>query len=129
MSIVLRALGYNEEQMLDLFFEKNTFFLSKQGASLELIPSRLRGETAGFEIRIGNQVVVEEGRRITARHVRQLEDAGVKQLPVPNEYLAGKILSHDVFSKETGEVLAKVNEILTVATVAKLVDAGIGCGR
>ena len=125
VSIVLRALGYNEEQMLDLFFEKNTFFLSKQGASLELIPSRLRGETAGFEIRIGNQVVVEEGRRITARHVRQLEDAGVKQLPVPNEYLAGKILSHDVFSKETGEVLAKVNEILTVATVAKLVDAGI----
>jgi DNA-directed RNA polymerase subunit beta len=125
VSIVLRALGYNEEQMLDLFFEKNTFFLSKQGASLELIPARLRGETAAFEIRIGNQVIVEEGRRITARHVRQLEDAGVKQLPVPNEYLAGKILAHDVFSTETGEVLAKVNEVLTVATVAKLVDAGI----
>ena len=125
VTIVLRALGYNEEQMLDLFFEKNTFFLSKQGASLELIPSRLRGETAAFEIRIGDTVVVEEGRRITARHVRQLEDAGVKRLPVPNDYLAGKVLAHDVFSTETGEVLAKVNEILTVATVAKLVDAGI----
>jgi len=125
VSIVLRALGYNEEQMLDLFFEKNTFFLSKQGASLELIPSRLRGETAGFEIRIGSQVIVEEGRRITARHVRQLEDAGVKQLPVPIEYLAGKILAHDVFSTETGEVLAKVNEVLTVATVQKLVEANI----
>ena len=125
VTIVLRALGYNEEQMLDLFFEKNTFFLAKQGASLELIPSRLRGETAQFEIRIGDTVVVEEGRRITARHVRQLEDAGVKRLPVPNEYLAGKVLSHDVFSTDTGEVLAKVNEILTVATVAKLVDAGI----
>jgi len=125
VTIVLRALGYNEEQMLDLFFEKNSFFLSKQGASLELIPARLRGETAAFEIRIGDTVIVEEGRRITARHVRQLEDAGVKRLPVPTEYLAGKVLAHDVFSKETGEVLAKVNEILTVATVAKLVDAGI----
>ena len=125
VTIVLRALGYNEEQMLDLFFEKNTFFLAKQGASLELIPSRLRGETAAFEIRIGNQVVVEEGRRITARHVRQLEDASVNRLPVPNDYLAGKVLAHDVFSTDTGEVLAKVNEILTVATVAKLVDAGI----
>ena len=125
VTIVLRALGYNEEQMLDLFFEKNNFFLSKQGASLELIPARLRGETAAFEIRIGDTVIVEEGRRITARHVRQLEDAGVKHLPVPTEYLAGKVLAHDVFSKETGEVLAKVNEILTVATVAKLVDAGI----
>ena len=125
VTIVLRALGYNEEQMLDLFFEKNSFFLSKQGASLELIPARLRGETAAFEIRIGDTVIVEEGRRITARHVRQLEDAGVKRLPVPTEYLAGKVLAHDVFSKETGEVLAKVNEILTVATVAKLVDSGI----
>jgi DNA-directed RNA polymerase subunit beta len=125
VTIVLRALGYNEEQMLDLFFEKNSFFLSKQGTALELIPARLRGETAAFEIRIGDQVVVEEGRRITARHVRQLEDAGVKRLPVPTEYLAGKILAHDVFARDTGEVLAKVNELLTVATVAKLVDAGI----
>ena len=125
VTIVLRALGYNEEQMLDMFFEKNTFFLAKEGTALELIPSRLRGETAAFEIRIGDQVVVEEGRRITARHVRQLEDAGVQRMPVPTEYLAGKILAHDVFSKDTGEVLAKVNEILTVATVAKLVDAGI----
>jgi DNA-directed RNA polymerase subunit beta len=125
VTIVLRALGYTEEQMLDLFFEKNTFFLSAQGASLELIPARLRGETAAFEIRIGDKVIVEEGRRITARHVRQLEEAGVNRLPVPNEYLAGKVLSHDVFSTETGEVLAKVNEILTVPTVAKLVEAGI----
>jgi len=125
VTIVLRALGYTEEQMLDMFFEKNTFNLTKQGASLELTPSRLRGETAAFEIRIGNQIVVEEGRRITARHVRQLEDAGVKHLPVPTEYLAGKVLSHDVFSKDTGEVLAKVNEILTVASVLKLIESGI----
>jgi DNA-directed RNA polymerase subunit beta len=125
VTIVLRALGYTEERMLELFFEKNTFFLAKDRIELELIPARLRGETAAFEIRIGNQVVVEEARRITARHVRQLEDAGVKRLPVSTEYLAGKILAHDVFSKETGEVLAKVNEILTAPTVNKLLDAGV----
>ena len=125
VTIVLRALGYTEGQMLDLFFEKNTFFLGREQAQLELIPARLRGETAAFEIRIGDTVVVEEGRRITARHVRQLEDAGVKRMPVPNEYLAGKILSHDVINTETGEVLAKVNEILTIATVLKLVDNGV----
>ncbi len=130
VTIVLRALGYTEEQMLDIFFEKNVFFLGRTGAQLELVPARLRGETAAFEIRIvdgkgGDKVVVEEGRRITARHVRTLEDAGVQRLPVPTEYLAGKILAHDVVAKDTGEVLAKVNEILTVATVNKLVDAGI----
>src|SRR4249920_237394 len=125
VTIILRALGYTEEQMLDMFFDKNTYHLSKSEIEFELVPARLRGETAAFTIRIGDQVIVEEGRRITARHVRQLEDAGVKQLPVPQEYLHEKILAHDVVNKETGEILAKVNEKLTAATVAKLIEAGI----
>ena len=125
VTILLRALGYSDEQMLDLFFEKNTFYLSLNGVELALVPQRLRGETASFEIRVGDKVIVEEGRRITARHVRQLEDAGVDRLPVPADYLVGKVLAHDVVNTETGEILAKANEILAAASVAKLVQAGI----
>ena len=61
--------------MLDIFFEKNVFHLSKKEIEFEIIPQRLRGETAAFEIRVGKKVIVEEGRRITARHVRELEEA------------------------------------------------------
>ncbi len=125
VTIILRALGFTEEQTLETFFEKNTFYLSQNEIALGLIPQRLRGETATFEIRVGKQVVVEEGRRITARHVRQLEDAGVKQLPVPPEYLHEKILAHDVVNKQTGEILARANEKLTAATIAKLIEAGV----
>src|SRR5512147_2438099 len=124
-SIILRALGMNEGEILDTFFDTNTFHLAKDEVSLELVPQRLRGETATFEIRIGDQVIVEEGRRITARHVRQLEDAGVKKLTVPREYVYGKILAHDVVNTDTGEVLAKANEVLTAASVEKLIEAGI----
>src|SRR5258706_11049416 len=125
VSIILRALGMTEEEMLDTFFEKNTFYLSAGEISLGLVPQRLRGETAMFEIRVGKKVVVEEGRRITARHVRELEDAGVKQLPVPAEYLHGKVLAHSVVNKETGEIIAKANEALTAVTLPKLIEAGI----
>ena len=125
VSIILRALGMNETEMLDVFFEKNAIDLARESVSMELVPQRLRGETASFEIRIGNQVVVEEGRRITARHVRQLEDSGLKQLPVPRDYLYGKVLAHDVVNAETGEILVKANEVLTAASVEKLVEAGI----
>jgi DNA-directed RNA polymerase subunit beta len=125
VTIILRALGYTEEQVLDIFFEKNVFHLSKKEIEFEIIPQRLRGETASFEIRVGKKVIVEEGRRITARHVRDLEEAQVKRLPVPTEYLQGKILAHDIVNIETGEILAKANEILTVATVAKLIENGI----
>ncbi len=111
--------------MLDIFFEKNAIDLSKDAVAMELVPARLRGETASFEIRIGNQVIVEEGRRITARHVRQLEDSGVKLLPVPRDYLYGKVLAHDVVNADTGEIIAKANEVLTAVNVEKLIDAGI----
>src|SRR5678816_369280 len=115
----------NEGEILDTFFDKNHFFIARDEVSLELVPARLRGETATFEIRIGDQVIVEEGRRITARHVRQLEDAGVKKLTVPREYIYGKILSHDVVNTDTGEVLAKANEVLTAASVEKLIEANV----
>src|SRR5215213_6563547 len=125
VSIILRALGMNEGEILDTFFEKNHFFIGRDEVSLELVPARLRGETATFEIRIGVQVIVEEVRRITARHVRELEDAGVKKLTVPREYIYGKILSHDVVNTDTGEVLAKANEVLTAASMEKLIEANI----
>src|SRR5580700_6315610 len=125
VTIILRALGMNESEVLATFFDNNAFFLSKDEVSMQLVPQRLRGETATFEIRIGEQVVVEEGRRITARHVRQLEDAGVKRLRVPREYAYGKVLAHDVVNTETGEIIAKANEVLTAASVEKLIEAAI----
>ena len=125
VTIVLRALGYDDQQILDLFFEKNTFHLSRTGVEMELIPSRLKGENAAFPIMSGDKVVCEEGRRITARHVRQLEQEGVTRHAVPGEYLIEKVLGHNVVSTETGEVIAKVNEKLTAATINKLVDAGV----
>ena len=125
VTIILRALGMTETEILDTFFEKNTFYLAKDDTALQLVAQRLRGETATFELRIGDQVIVEEGRRITARHVRQLEEAGVKRLRVPREYVYGKVLAHDVVNTETGEILAKANEVLTALSVEKLIEAGI----
>jgi DNA-directed RNA polymerase subunit beta len=82
VTILLRALGYSEEEMLALFFETNEFTLGQQ-IELKLIPERLKGETASFDIRIGDEVIVAEGKRITAMHVRKLKAEGVASLPVP----------------------------------------------
>ena len=126
VSIILRALGYTNEEMLGAFFETNTFHFGKKGIELELVPSRLRGETAVFDIKLGKKLIVEEGRRITARHVRDMEKSSANTLTVPEEYLVGKILAHDVVDTETGELLAEANEELTAELVEKLVEADVG---
>jgi len=110
VTILLRALGYNNEQILDIFFEKNVFHIDKNGgAKLELVAERLRGEMFSFDLRVGDDVLVEAGKRITARHVKLLQNAKITTLDVPDEYLLGRIVSHEVVNKTTGEVLAAAN--------------------
>ncbi|MEM9304629.1 MAG: DNA-directed RNA polymerase subunit beta, partial [Pseudomonadota bacterium] len=125
VTILLRALGMENEHILQTFFETNKLKLMKTGAELELIPERLRGETAAFDIKSGKDVIVEAGKRITARHVRQLSKAGVKKLKVPDEYLEGRILAHAVMDKESGELLAAANDELTAEHIEKLREAGV----
>jgi len=124
VTILLRALGYSEEEMLDLFFETNEFFLGEQ-VELKLIPERLKGETASFDIMLGDEVLVAEGKRITALHVRKLQQADVDTLPVPTEYLEGKVLANDIVDESSGELLAKANDELTAESVQKLKKAGV----
>ena len=125
VTIILRALDFSNEEMLALFFETNEFQLSPKEIKYLLVPQRLRGETANFDIKLGRKTIVEEGRRITARHVRDMEASRVKWLSVPPEFLEGKILAHDIVDTETGELLAKANDELTIEQVETLREAGV----
>ena len=93
-TILLRALGYDSEEILDMFYDFNTFTVDDEGNyQIELVPERLRGDIAAFDIKIGRKVIVEQGRRITVRHIRELDEAGVTQLPVPAEMTGHSLAS------------------------------------
>jgi len=124
-TILLRALGYETNEILDLFFEKDTFQIGKKKIELALVPSRLRGDTASFDIKAGRQVIVEAGKRITARHIKQLEEAGVQKLEVAAEFLIGRTLAHDVVDTDTGELLAKANDEITADLAKQFVEKGV----
>ncbi|WP_456449196.1 DNA-directed RNA polymerase subunit beta [Thiolapillus sp.] len=124
-TVLLRALGYNTQEILDYFFETDTFTLKGGKVMLDLVPVRLRGETASFDIKAGRKVIVEAGKRITARHIRAMEKEGVSQLEVPAEYLVGKTLAHDIVDPETGELLAAANDEITEELVTALKEKGV----
>ncbi|WP_433853775.1 DNA-directed RNA polymerase subunit beta [Stenotrophomonas nitritireducens] len=127
VSILLRALGYNNEEMLNEFFDINTFHIlpEGEGVQLELVAERLRGETLGFDLADGDKVIVEAGKRITARHVKQLQASGIAALAVPDDYLVGRILSHDVVDANTGELLAQANDEITEEQLQNFRKAGV----
>ena len=118
-TILLRALGFSSEEILSMFYENNSFSVKfKKGqepeVSLNLIPSRLRGDVLSFPIKDKKgKLIVEEGRRITSRHIRQMETAKLTKLKVSNDFLVGTSLAKDIVDEETGEVIFACNSEIT----------------
>ena len=124
-TILLRAMGYQTEEILDLFFEKNNFQVSRGKIEVKLVPERLRGETFSFDIRHGDTVIVEAGRRVTPRHIRDMASAGMESLQVPESFLIGQFLARDIVDTRTGEVLANANDEITDELLARLLKAKV----
>jgi DNA-directed RNA polymerase subunit beta len=126
-TILLRALGYSSQEILDMFYDVDEITVDKKGNyKMALIPERLRGEVLPFDlVGKGGTIVVESGRRITSRHIRQIEKEKLKSLDAPLEYVVGRSLAKDIVDEKTGELLIECNTELTEELLAKLSEAGI----
>lgn len=125
VTILLRALGLSVEEILNTFFENNIFDIKDGQFILHLVSERLRGEIASFEVKKAGKVIIEKGRRITARHILQLEKAEIKNLEVPADYILGKVLAKTIINPETGEVVGNANDIITGDILKQIIASGI----
>ena len=130
-TVLLRALGFSSEEILSMFYESNSFSVKTKKSqvheiSLNLIPSRLRGEVLSFPVKDKKgKLIVEEGRRITSRHIRQMETAKLTALKVSDDFLIGMSLAKDIVDNETGEVLFSCNTEITAELLESLIEASV----
>ena len=127
-TVLLRALEFTSQEILGIFYENDTYKISSKESEilLEVVPSRLRGEVMNFPITDKKgELIVEEGRRITARHIRQMEKAKLTELKVTSEFLHGKSLAKDVINADTGEIILECNTLMTQETVTVLLESGV----
>ncbi|BBE50048.1 DNA-directed RNA polymerase subunit beta [Ferriphaselus amnicola] len=121
VTILLRSLGYTPEQILAEYFDFDTFHLNNGSIQFAVIPERLRGETARFDI-VGaaGKVIVAKDKRITVRHVREITEAGIDRLAVGDDFLLGRVLAKNVIDTDSGEIIANANDEITEALLKKL---------
>ncbi|TPW10807.1 MAG: DNA-directed RNA polymerase subunit beta, partial [Halothiobacillaceae bacterium] len=124
--VLLRALGFSNQNILDIFFDKVNYTITESALNMHLVPDMLRGETAAFDIKSPKgKVIVEAGRRIMARHIREIESSGITSLQVPNEYIIGRIIATDIVDTDSGEIIAAANTEITADLFGKLLAAGV----
>ena len=126
VTILLKALGYTPEQILQTFNDTDTFHIGPKGVEFELVADRLRGEMAKFDIadKDGN-VLVAKDKRITVKHIRDIEKANVKKIIVPTDFIMGRALANNIVDKETGEIIATANDEITESLIDSLIEAKI----
>ena len=126
VTILLKAIGLNNESILANFFVNDNFRLMDSGAQMEFVAERLRGEVARFDITDkSGKVVVAKDKRVTARHTRELEQSHTTHISVPEDFLVGRIVARNLVDADTGEILAKANEELTELLLKKLRTSGV----
>ena len=125
-TMLLRALGYTTQEILDMFFETSSYEIKKDSYFLDITPERLNKERATFDIKDSKgNVIIEAGRRVTMKHVRDIEKMNLKQIEVPEDYLIGRAFAKDIIDTETGEIIIHTNDEVTVEAIAILNKAKI----
>ncbi|MDP2761674.1 MAG: DNA-directed RNA polymerase subunit beta [Sideroxyarcus sp.] len=125
-TILLKSLGYTPEQILEMFFQFDTFHFGKKGIQFEVVPERLRGEIARFDIMgKGGKLIVAKDKRVTVRHIREMQEAGIDKLTVTEDFLIGRVLAQNIVDKDSGEIIANANDEITETLLETLQQAGV----
>src|SRR5687767_1999811 len=126
-TVLLRALGYSTQELLNYFYSTETVFIEKGGKFAKSIEfDLLPGQRATRDIKIGNEVVVKKNTKFTRAAMKKLREASLDRLPIELPELIVKVSAEDVIDKETGEVLLECNEEVTEITLDRLREANVG---
>jgi len=126
ITILLKALGLSVEQILENFFHFDHFNMMEDGAQMELVADRLKGEVARFDISDKNgNVIVNKDKRINAKHIKDLKEAKINKISIPDDFLLGRTVATSIVDEDTGEILAKANDEITEEFLVKIREAKI----
>jgi len=126
VTVLLKAMGYDTQQIMDHFYEKDTLSVDNGQLIYDVVPERLKGQIAPQDILNNDgEVLIEKGTRIWVKQVRDLKKAKVTSIKVDAVFIEGRVTAQPVIDTETGEIIVDVNTTLTEELIKKIVDAGI----
>ncbi len=124
-TILLHALDFSDQDIIDIFFDKDSYRFSKKTVEVEINTDHLKGTIAEFDIKFGKKLIVNKGKRINALHIKQIKESRKKHLEIDESDLIGKVLAQEIINKKTGEVIANANDEVTAELIEALKENGV----
>jgi DNA-directed RNA polymerase subunit beta len=124
---LLYALGLDDEEILALFYDSLALKATKDGWRMPFLPDRFRGLKASSDMvdaKTG-KVIIEAGRKITARLANKVASEGVKELLISDEDLLGRYLAEDLVDMKSGEIYGEAGEEISEEFVTKIHEVGL----
>jgi len=127
VTVLLRALGMQPEELLNYFYKTDTVVCGGDRPMLEVKPRQLMGLKATCDVRDpeSNNLIVREGRRFTRSVMRQMDNAGIKQIPITWEDILGRVAAHDIVDPESSQVILDCNDTITEETLDHIRDSRV----
>ena len=122
-TIILRALGYDTKEILDIFYENNKVTIKDGQFFIQQSLDDLKGSIAAFDIMHNKKIIIAKGKRVTVRHIDLAKKSKMKSFSIPSEYLLGKRMSEDIIDASTGEVLFECNQQITREVVDNILES------
>ena len=125
-TILLKALKLTNQEILEKFYETEIYKNKKNDIfQLQVIPRRLMGRISPVDIDIKGELIVKQGDRISARHIRKIEGSKLKFLDMPKEALFGQVIAKDILDKSTGEIIVEANTLIDEETLPILEELNL----
>ncbi len=127
VTVLLRALGMQPEELLNYFYKSDTILCGGERPMLEVKSRQLMGLKATCDVRDpeSNNLIVREGRRFTRSVMRQMENAGIKQIPIAWEDILGRVAAHDIVDPELSQVIVECNGAITEENLDHIRDSRV----
>ncbi len=128
ITLLFKAIGYSSDDILSYFYHREKIVVRKKQFFRELQPEFLKGQRPGKDIvnPETGKVVVKKGRIFTKRAIKELQAAGVEEIPLSKDELLGRVFAGDVVDPKIGEVVVQSNVSIDEDTIKALLDAKVG---
>lgn len=123
---LLMALGLDPEEILEFFYTKSAFTRDGDNWRIPFNGDALKGTKASADLvdADSGEVIVENGKKITPRLLKQLAEKGISAVRATDEDLYGRYVAEDMVNMETGEIYLEAGDELDEKTLPILVEAG-----